>query len=335
MTQNNEFSAPAHEHQHLLAGWRFRALLITVLMSIIGYFLFTIWAGWEEVLNAAMQVGGKGIALALALSLLNYSLRFLRWRLFLGRLGHTIGDTIPWGKAAKIYLSGFALTPTPGKSGEAIRGVFLKDYNVPFRKSFAVFFAERISDLLSVGILAAAGAWIYPEARPVLLVVALLMALLFYALNNEKWMKALSAYARRTLPQKFALSVDYLLEVGVALRACFKGSPASILCAVGLGVVAWGAEAFALYIFLHLLGHAASLITAFYIYGFALVIGGITMLPGGLGGAEVAMLELLHLQGLQLSDAVALTLIIRLTTLWFSVFLGLLAFPKSKIIWSK
>jgi uncharacterized protein (TIRG00374 family) len=64
------------------------------------------------------------------------------------------------------------------------------------------------------------------------------------------------------------------------------------------------------------------------------VIGGITLLPGGLGGAEVTMLQLLVLQNIPAPIAVAATLIIRLTSLWFSVFLGMIALPKNKILWN-
>jgi len=100
------------------------------------------------------------------------------------------------------------------------------------------------------------------------------------------------------------------------------------------GVIAWTAEAVALYCLLHMLGFDVSLLSAIFIYGFSLVIGGITLLPGGLGGAEVTMLQLLILNDVTASAAVAVTIVIRLTTLWFSVFLGLCALPKKQILWS-
>jgi uncharacterized protein (TIRG00374 family) len=56
-----------------------------------------------------------------------------------------------------------------------------------------------------------------------------------------------------------------------------------------------------------------------------MLIGAISFLPGGLGGAEVTMTALLMLNGMDNGAAVAATLLIRLTTLWFAVVLGLLA----------
>lgn len=308
----------------LFGGWKFKTMLVTVLLSIAGYFLFTIWAGWHQVLSGIAHIGLPGIALALLLSLTNYGLRFLRWRLFLRHLGHSI----PWKIGARIYLSGFALTITPGKSGEAVRGVFLKGLGVPLRSSFGIFFAERAFDLISVALLAAGGLWVHSETRPVLLVVLSVLLLLVYLVRSEQRLKRSAQFLKTILPLKLASPIDYFLEISLAFRSCTNPSSLSLLRTVVLGLIAWGAEALSLYMLLTILGHSMSVVNAFFIYGFSLVIGGITLLPGGLGGAELAMLELLQSHQIGLSDAVTVTLMIRLTTLWFSVFLGMLAFPK-------
>ena len=99
--------------------------------------------------------------------------------------------------------------------------------------------------------------------------------------------------------------------------------------------MAWTAEAAALCYVLHLLGYDIGIITAAFVYGFSLVIGGITLLPGGLGGAELTMMQLLILNGVSAAVAVATTLVIRLTSLWFSVVLGMIALPKKQIFWEK
>jgi len=318
-----------HFHRHLLGGWRIKALIATILLSILGYFLFTLWAGWQNVIGAISHVGLLGILLAMSLSLINYSLRFLRWQLFLNALGHNI----PWLPSLRIFLSGFALTTTPGKTGEALRGVFLKDYGVPFRKSFGAFLSERFSDLLAVSILASGGLWIHPEARPILLIVGFVLAFALFAVQKDSWLHFIEKLAKKILPDRFSHAVEFFLEMVIAFRSCFTKKV--LLGGIALGVAAWTAEAVALYTILHFLGYEINLMTAIFIYGFSLVIGGITLLPGGLGGAEVTMLQLLIINDVASSVAVAVTLVIRLTTLWFSVFLGFIALPKKQILWSK
>jgi uncharacterized protein (TIRG00374 family) len=314
-------------HQHFISGQKFKIVLLTVLLSIVGYFLFTIWGGWENVAAAIKQVGFLGIATALGLSLLNFGMRFLRWQYFLKVLGYSI----PLAPSFRIYMAGFSLTTTPGKTGEALRGVFLKDYGVPFRKSFGAFLSERTSDLLSVTILASAGLWIHPEARPILLLVAGLITFLFFTIRNERWLRWLERLAKKIFPGRFAHTIEFFLETVHSFRSCFTAKV--LATTLILGLTAWAAEAVALKYILHLLGYEISMLTALFIYGFSLVIGGITLLPGGLGGAEVTMLQLLILQNIPAAIAVAVTLVIRLTSLWFSVFLGIIALPKDKILW--
>jgi uncharacterized membrane protein YbhN (UPF0104 family) len=55
--------------------------------------------------------------------------------------------------------------------------------------------------------------------------------------------------------------------------------------------------------------------------------GGATGLPGGLGGAEAALLALLGLAGVPLAIGLPATLIIRATTLWFAILIGLVLLP--------
>jgi uncharacterized protein (TIRG00374 family) len=70
------------------------------------------------------------------------------------------------------------------------------------------------------------------------------------------------------------------------------------------------------------LGHPLPLATAVFIYAFAMLIGGISFLPGGLGSSEAVMIGLLVMNGFPEAAAVTATLICRLATLWFAVGLG-------------
>ena len=325
---NEPFVNLEHEevnHRHFLAGWRFHAMIITVILSVIGYLLFTLWGGWNEVVESVARVGAFGIGIALLLSLINYGLRFMRWQMFLEVLGHKI----PLLPSLKIYISGFALTTTPGKAGEALRSVFLKDYGMGYRQSFGAFFAERLSDLIAVVILASLGLWIYPEARIIIIAVIAIICFVIFALQREPWLRWCERFGKRILPSRFGHIVEFILETMLAFRCCY--SPRVLIYGIVLGVIAWGAEGFALYYLLQLLGTDVSMLTAQFIYGFSLLIGAITFLPGGLGGAEVTMLKLLMLNSVPTSLAVAITIVIRLATLWFSVVLGLIALPKQQI----
>ena len=145
----------------ILTEKHLRALIISVLFAVIGYFIFVLLSGWQDVLNAVTRIGLMGIVIALCLSLVNYGLRFSRWQMYL----NTMGYNIPFSGNLKIYLSGFALTTTPGKAGEALRGVLLKPLGVPWKICFAALLSERLSDLLAIVLLTLFGLSVFPNAR--------------------------------------------------------------------------------------------------------------------------------------------------------------------------
>lgn len=314
------------EHRHLLSGWRFKAMIATVILSIIGYFLFTLWGGWRDVVEASYKVGLKGVLLALALSLVNYLLRFIRWQHYLAILGHKL----PFFTHLRIYLAGFALTTTPGKAGEALRSIFLKDYDVPYRKSFGAFLSERFSDLLTVFIISGIGLWTIPQARLPVFILAILIFIGLVALQKIAWLRWLEQFIERKFPGRFAHVMEFGIETILSFRSCYSWS--AMIYGTVLGILAWCAEGVAFYYVLEFMGADIGLFTAIYIYTFGLLVGAITLLPGGLGGAEVAMLQLLVLHNVPSGDAVAAILVIRLTTLWFSVILGLAVMPMKHLL---
>ena len=65
-----------------------------------------------------------------------------------------------------------------------------------------------------------------------------------------------------------------------------------------------------------------TLAAAVFVYAFAMLVGGLSFLPGGLGSSEAVMIGLLALHGFPEPAAVTATLICRLATLWFAVALG-------------
>lgn len=142
----------------LLKGHHLHWLIGSIALAALGYLAFSLWGGWHEVMAAFLAVGFMGLLMALGLSLINYGLRFLRWQTYLSVLGHPL-PIVPSGL---IYMAGFALTTTPGKAGEMLRGVFLKQYGMPYTHSTAAFLSERLSDLVAVVLLALLGITLYP-----------------------------------------------------------------------------------------------------------------------------------------------------------------------------
>lgn len=303
----------------MLNGWRFRAMLTVVLLSATCYLAFSLWGGWKEVVEALVKVGVIGTLIALALSLSNYLLRFARWQKFLAQLGHSVY----WQESLRIYIAGFGLTILPGKAGETIRSVFLRNHQISYPESLAAFFSEQFSNLISMMLLVSVGLWAYPQAQPAIVILGGIILSILIVLQQNKWLRSFEALVQRRLPARPAQLITSGIEIVLHSRRCF--SLPMLIYGIAIGLLAWGAEGLAFYYIMHVLGSDLSFQSALFIYAFSMLVGALSFLPGGLGGTEATMVALLMLHNIPQPQAVAATVLIRLATLWFAVALGVIA----------
>jgi uncharacterized protein (TIRG00374 family) len=258
---------------------------------------------------------------AAVLSLLNYALRIVRWRYYLARLGHPVE---PWF-AALTFTAGFAYTVSPGKVGEMVRARYYVSLGIPLADVAAAFFGERLPDLVVMVALAALLLTTASGYQGAVFGAAALVLVCLGVLATTPW-AALAARVRdsHVIPKPLQRA---LLTITSALASMRRLLVPSALC-VGflLGLAAWGLEGLGLGVLSSIFPHAhLDWVMAVGIYGVAVLIGGLSLLPGGLGSTEAVMTALLAAQGYPLSEAVIITLSCRLVTLWFAVILGWLA----------
>jgi len=260
--------------------------------------------------------------LVLLLTLLNYILRFFKWHYYLGLVG--VSD-YPLSKSARLFLAGFPLAVTPGKVGEAFKGVWLqKETGLAVSKGISVVLAERISDGLGVLLLSTLGVIAYPRYWPAFATVLGGLVLLIFIIQIRPaalWMLDLGA------------KLPLIKRISSSLREFYEGSyvlfrPKAILVAVSLGTISWLGEGIGMYFVLRGLEVPSgweTLSIAVFVLAFSTVIGAVSALPGGLGAAEASIAGMLVLLlGLTKDTAAAATLLIRFATLWFAVLLGLI-----------
>ena len=251
---------------------------------------------------------------AAALCLLNYLLRGVRWRLWMAHYGRHFG----WLDGLRLYLAGYAFTPTPGNIGEAVRGLMLAHQPLGTAQSLAIFGAERLADLLCLLLLCIpALGWVLGhasvrdalQASPCLVTALLAVAVMGMAIIL--W--ALLRYRQR-LVQRFA----WLREAAL----CLAVRP---LVWFGLTLTAWAAQGLAFWLLCTAMGVHVPLLTATGFYAVAMVAGALSALPAGLGGMEAVLTGLLVAQGAPTATAIGITVLTRLLTLWLAVAIGVAA----------
>jgi uncharacterized protein (TIRG00374 family) len=281
--------------------------------------------GWGETWEALARIELAQIAGLLALSLVNYLLRGLRWHLFALRLG------LPLGALRNLthFLGGFLMTITPGRVGELVRMRWIRrETGWSFERTAPLVLVDRASDLLSMAILMCAAVALAAGPSAFALPVAALAVAAAVVVTRPALLSRVAGIGHRSsgkrLPRFFA-------RLRRAARALSRfDAPGLMLAATGLGVVGWFAEGAALWLLLGWMGAELPLWSAVGIFVFATLAGGLTGAPGGLGGAEAAMVVLLVAQGVPATIAVPATLVIRVTTLWFAIGIGALVFPMAE-----
>ena len=266
--------------------------------------------------------------LVLLLTLVNYVLRFVKWQFYLGQIG--VRD-YPVAESARLFVAGFPLAVTPGKVGEALKGVWLKQMTgVPAARGVSVVLAERISDGMGVTLLSTLGVIAYPQYWPAFAaVLAGLVAVIVVSQVRPLALWLIRIGEKLPVINRFAHLLHEFYEGSFVL---FR--PRATLVAVGIGTISWFAEGVGLYFILVGLGvppGAQTLSIAVFVMAFSTVVGAVSALPGGLGATEASVAGMLVLLlGLSTDVATVTTLLIRFATLWFGVLIGLVAWVFSR-----
>lgn len=302
-------------HKDLIFGLGLLALFLIGIGMIIAY------TGWAETAASLAKVGWGQFGILLVLSVGNYALRALRWHLFARALNLAI--TLP--RNMVIYLAGFALTITPGRVGELVRLRWIKrETGTKILQSAPMMLGDRAADLAGVAALLLIAAVLgLGGAGGVYWVVAVALILAFLA-TNPRFLTKIITLSWQTVGRGARLFAS--LRRAVRQLALFA-TPKIVLPALMLSILGWLLEGYAFYLLLGWLGVNITFWMAVGIFLFSMLGGGATGLPGGLGGAEAVMVGLLSLQGIPLEISLPATIIIRITTLWFAILIGIIVFP--------
>lgn len=298
---------------------------------ILGFFVLLVLGfigDLQEVVQTLEEFNWAIFPLILVFTLFNYSLRFAKWHFYLGQLGVR---NFPIRQSARLFVAGFPLAMTPGKVGEVLKGVWVKQATgLPVAKGVSAIVAERISDGLAVLLLSTLGVIAYPQYwMAFLIILTILVGVIVIS-----QIKVVAHYLL-----DFSERIPFVKKFTPLLREFYDGSfavfkPGAAIFAVGLGMVSWLGEGIGFYLLLINLGLAPgreSLFNAIFILAFSTIIGAVTALPGGLGAAEASIAGMLTLLvGMETSQAASATLLIRLATLWFGVFLGFVTWGLSR-----
>jgi uncharacterized protein (TIRG00374 family) len=282
--------------------------------------------GWEEARDALAALGPLKLLGLCALAGGHYLLRALRWHLMVrsGGIGTRLSQNI------RHYFGGFAMTATPGRVGEIVRLRWLKrETGLGYTRLLPAAFADRAIELAAIVLVIGAALAMAGLGSAAAWWVVAVAALIVWIACHPRLLEAAVGFFWR-------LSGGRKTRLFAKLRRMARGlapfmRPAVAAPALALGVVGWALEGVAFWALLFWLGAEVSLAAATAIFLVAVLSGTLSGLPGGLGGTEATAVALLLLQGVAPETAILATAIIRITTLWFAVGIGVLVFPAAEM----
>lgn len=293
-------------------------IISITIISVVAYFGWVVFSGYEDVKDGVSRVSFFGFTLLIALSVFNYALRFWRWHWMISRV---TGVTVPIKAHLECYISGFALTATPGKIGEALRSIYLKEHGIRTSDSLAALFAERLIDLISVLLIGSIALFQFNNFRWAAYVVFAVVLLSAMAVRSKVFLKIIEKTTTAFTQPHLKKLLGGLYNTLAAARKFMEWR--IWIVGIGFGVVSWGAEAWGFVLLVKWLTGNEWLILAAGIYSLSMIVGALSFLPGGLGGAEAVMAGMLVMLGISFSDATVATIICRVVTLWLAIFIGL------------
>lgn len=310
-----------------------RRLLSAMLLGVLVYAGFALYGGIADIGERLARYSWTTFAIACALAMGNYVLRYFKWEYYLARLGVR---GVPKIDSFLVFLSGFVLTVTPGKVGEVFKSFLLHErHGVPIARTAPIVVAERLTDVIGIvalilmGSAGFSGGVIWAIAGSVLVLLALA------AIGSERAVD-FSIRSIEKLPGRFRSMGPKLREAWESLR--LLTGPRELLWPTLLSIVAWWLEGIALWVILRGFDEPVPMTLACFFYATATLAGAIIPIPGGLGITEGALEEQLTiLGGVTSATSTSAMILVRFATLWLAVLIGFVAlgcwrakYPKAK-----
>lgn len=289
-----------------------------ILGSALFYVLLILISDVEEISESFLKIRLEFLSLIFVLGFLSHIVKSFRQKDLL----EMVGEKISSFQNMLIYLSGLSLVTTPGGAGTFIKSVYLKKkFNTPTEKSIAVIFLERYHDLLAGTSIILVTLLIHFDLVSMSLVIisALLLGLIFLLIKSQRLF--LSLYSRF---QKTRFASNNLPEIGPNKSFSTLTKPKNMTRGWLFSIFGWGIDSLSVYVvFLALNVDLGYLLTS-QIYLTSLGYGILSLLPGGIGVSEGVADLLLVRQGLDLSVAASLVILMRLCTVWFATVIGVI-----------
>jgi uncharacterized protein (TIRG00374 family) len=294
-----------------------RNLVLALALGTAVYVVLAVFSNLDKLAAALESFDYALIPAILGLVTLSYVGRFFRWTYYL----RVLKVSVPTGINAAIFTSGLSMAISPGKLGEVLKSVFVRRASdAPIARTAPAVIAERATDgtgMVLWGFLGAFALNLPPWTMLLFLAVA---AFGIAVLRSRRLsLKAERGLAKLPLVYRFA---PHMRDFTGASNELLGTRP--LVIGTVISFLSWGLECTGVYLCAVGLGVHKPFLLIVFVFAVSSLLGVISLLPGGIGAVEAGLYsQFVAVANLSTGVAGALTLLIRLATLWFATLLGI------------
>ena len=294
--------------------------LILVLVAVIGIYAIFLFVSDYNIISEKIS-NFKINYLHLILFLVSASLvpLFIKWHFLL----KNSEVDVPLTKSIAIFFSGVAFEITPGQIGALIKSQILKtSYNIPRTKTVPIVIVEKVYDLIGAILASVIGIIILGMEIYLIAIAISVLAFIFFFMYHKP---ASELFFNRITKLKFFSkhieNISGFYEI-VQKSTNVRAATICILLALAYWFMVSAAAYYTLISFdVNILDYLKVLA----IYSTSTLLGAISFIPAGIGITEGSIAGLFTLNGIDVSTALILAVMIRIFTLWYSVSVGFIA----------
>jgi hypothetical protein len=203
-------TAPAATADHIGSSLS-RKLLWPVALGVLAYAALLLYGDAPAVVAGIAAVPLSALAAGLGLALASFAVRWVRWHFLLRR----IEVMVPLRVSVLIMLIGLGMSITPGKVGEVLKSVLLREATgVAVARSMPVLLVQRVTDLVALLMIGLVG--FFWASLPLLAIGSALALLLgSWGVGRSRWLAALIVAVAARLP----VVKRYRERIGVMLAS--------------------------------------------------------------------------------------------------------------------
>ena len=299
---------------------KFDNRIILVLVAVIGiYAIFLFISDFSIISEKISNFKINYLPLILFFVSASWTPLFIKWHFLL----KNCEIHVPLKKSILVFLSGPAFEITPGQIGALVKSQILKtSSNIPRTKTVPIIVVEKVYDLIGA-VLASIIGIVILGMEPHLIVIAILVLVtifffVYYRPASEIFFKQIT---KRKFFSKYVENISDFYEI-VHKSTNVKVATICILLALTYWFMVSAAAYYTLIAFdINILDYLKVLA----IYATSTLLGAISFIPAGIGITEGSITGLFTLNGIDVSTALILSVMIRILILWFSVCVGFIA----------